>query len=176
MKRLSLSLLLLLSFFSAMAKDEPEVDFFVRVVAQPSEVIKGDSTLVSYVLYATAPFSKAELQNKEIKVKNARVRRLSRHRGGGMSQVREKGRVYYTVVGAQYVVSSEDVGTLTMPSCKFKAAFRFRESSRDPFEEFFGYGGRVFEVESEAKSEPLKIKVKEKPRRTTLEMMNDGLM
>ncbi len=176
MKKIVISLLLLLPFLSVLAKDEPEVDFFVRVVAQPSEVVKGDSTLVSYVLYANAPFSKAEIQSKEIKVKNARVRKLSRRRGGATSQVREKGRVYYTVVGAQYVVAPEDVGTLTVPSCKFKAAFRFRESTGDPFEEFFGYGGRVFEVEREAKSEPLKIKVKEKPRRTTLEMMNDGVM
>ncbi len=168
---------LLFPLVAAQAKDEPEVDFFVRVIAQPEEVIKGDSTLVSYVLYATAPFSTAELLDDDIKVKNARsVRRLIRHRGGGMSKVREEGRVYYTIVGAQYVVATKDVGTLTIPACKFKALFRFRESSGNPLEEFFGRGGRIIEVERKAENEKLKIKVKEKPRRTTLEMMEDGIL
>ncbi len=174
-KKLALILLPLFLLSSALwGRDKTDVDFFVRVVARPSEVIVGDSTLVSYVLYATAPFSDISEKSDKFKVRGANVRRI-RYRSG-TSRVVENGKVYYSMVGAQYVVAPDAVGKISIPSCAFEAVFRFRRSSGHPLEEFFGYGGKVIEVKQTAKSDALEITVKEKPRRTTREMMREGVI
>lgn len=160
---------------AAKDKDEPEVEFFVRVTAKPQDVIIGDSTVISYVLYATAPFSDAELKDK-VKVKNASVRQLPLGRQSGSARVVEDGKVYYTIIGARFMVTPDELGTITLPSCDFEATFRFRKSSGNPFEQFFGYSGPTYEVKRQAKNETQKVTVKEKPKRKTSEMLNDGLM
>ncbi len=176
MKKYLLLLFALLLSVSAAARDKSGVEFFVRVVPNADEVIKGDSTLVSFVFYSTAPVSSATMKPEVLKVKNARVRRLHTGRGYGSSRARENGKIYYTQVGAQFVVATEQLGTLTVPECEFEATFRFRKSSGDPFEEFFGFGGQTVEIKEKAKSEQLKIEVVRRPQRTMREMMREGVM
>lgn len=168
------ALLLATGDIQAKDKDKPEIDFFVRVVANPQSVIIGDSTLVTYVLYSSSRVS--DIKHKDIKVKNASVRQLSNGRRNSMSRVVEDGKIYYTMIGARYMVVPEKIGSITLPSCEFEATFRIRESSGSPFEYFFGYSGPTYEVKSTAKNDPFKIDVTEKPKRKTSEMTNEGLM
>ena len=166
---LSLCLPLQAEGTGASAKDEEGIEFFVRAVPDRAEVIYGDSCLVSYVLYASAPFVKVECKD-EVKVKNARVRRLDIRREATSGYVVENGRRYHTLVWAQYVVAPERMGELILPACKFKAVLGVPEPVRDPFEAFLGRR-RVREVEKSAANDKIHIKVKEKPRHTSKELL-----
>lgn len=150
-------------------KADDGVEFFVRAVPDRSEVILGDSCVVSYVLYASAPLSEVESKD-EVKVRNARLRRLNIRREATAGYVVENGRRYHTLVWAQYVVVPARTGEIVFPACKFKAVLSVPEPARDPFEAFFSRR-RVREIKMEASNGKSHIKVKEKPRRTTKEML-----
>lgn len=178
MKQLiAFGLLLALTVGSMAAKDKDkiQVDCFARVVANPNAVIIGDSLLVSYVVYASAPVGEVKGPDR-VKVKGAGVRRLPVNARTAQSRVVENGRMYYTKVWAQYVVAPEDLGTLTIPAVEAEVTFRFRKSSGDPWADFFRENSEIVEVTKKVKNEPLKVEVKEKPRRTSRELMRDGLM
>lgn len=166
--------LLLLTSLSALAdKPKQEVETFGRIEARAEQIYRGDSLVVSYVLYSSAPFSdiapKAELK----KVKNATFRPLSV--GGRLSQnrVRENGKIYYRMVVASYSVAPTGSGNVVMPELTYEALFRFRKSTGSLLEEFFGHGGEVIEQTEKIKIPSLKLSVVEKPRRSTREMMED---
>lgn len=163
--------LLPLAGVSATAGDEPE--FFVRVHPDRQSVTMGDSCLVSYVLYSSLPFVSVESDTK-VKVKHARVRPVGIDRQATASRVVENGRVYYTLVWAQYVVVPGRTGEIVLPACKFKACLWAESRPRSLLEQFWGIRPEGKVVEAKAANKKIKLEVKEKPRRTTKEMMRRG--
>lgn len=173
-QRFGCLVVLLLTSLSALAdKTRQEVETFGRIEARTEQIYRGDSLVVSYVLYSSAPFSdvapKAELK----KVKNATFRPLSI--GGRLSQnrVRENGKIYYRMVVASYSVVPTGNGDVVMPEVTYDARVYFRKSSGNLLEDFFGPGGGVVNQTEKIKIPSLKIPVVEKPRRSTREMMED---
>lgn len=153
--------------------EKAEVTFFVRAIPDRREIIIGDSLLVSYVLYSSAPFSRVE-SNDPVKVKDARVRPLRIDRDATAGRTMENGRTYYTLVWAQYVVTPEQEGEITLPACDFSATLLLYPAPRDPFEAFFGTTGKPREVKAKAKNDKLRLIVKPKPKRTNEELRRQG--
>ncbi len=149
---------------------------FARVVAEPSEIYAGDSTLVSVVLYSTAPVASAECSTKfRVNGKGkSDVRQLAVNRDATASRVREGGRVYHTLVWAQYVVALHDVAKYTVPQQKFKATLRRAVRVPDMFDRMMGVQPEYRETRVEGVSEELTLEAKEKPLRSTQEMMRSG--
>lgn len=174
-KTLSLLFLFLLCLLPAVAKDKVEVDCFAEVQVQSPEVIIGDSTVVTVVLYSSAPVNTTETK-KELSVKNAHLRALRFNPNATVRRVIKDGRRYYSMVAAQYVLATERLGKLKLSACEYEATFLFRRSTGNPFEVFFGYGGETISVKKTVKAEPVEITVKEKPKRTMEEMKHDGLL
>lgn len=163
------ALLTLGSVLQLSAKGRDDVEFFVRAIPDRHTVVAGDSCLVSYVLYSSAPIAEAA-SDDEVKVRHASLRRIALRRESTAGRVVENGRRYYTLVWAQYVVAPQRMGTVTLPACRFRAVLNVPEAPRDPFEAFFGTT-RSRAVKAEAASAKLDIKVVEKPRRTTQELL-----
>lgn len=173
MKRILTILTGILVSLALVAKDKVEVDFFVRTFCDRNEIHSGDSTLVSYVLYATAPFAKVDCKT-EMKVKNARIRALNINRRSAQGRTVENGTVYYTMVWEQYVVASDKVGSIRIPSLQFEAEFQFRRRPRTPFEDFFGSSEPPLTVQKKTRNEETEISVKEKPLRSSRELLREG--
>lgn len=173
MKRILLLLLAAMTFAALAARDKVMVDFFARLQCDRDVVYMGDSCLVSVVLYADAPFEKVDCHT-EPDVKNARLRERKLFGGRPMGRTQINGKAYYTYVWAQYVLTPEKTGSVVLPAHKFTGSFRIYLESRDPFSFFFGAPRRYRLVEADGESEKLKIEVKEKPLRTTEEIMRSG--
>ena len=165
--RLGCIAILLLTSLSALAdKPKQKVETFGRIEARAEQIFRGDSLVVSYVLYSTAPFSGIAQDAKLKKVKNANFRHLPT--GGRLSQnrVREDGKIYYRLV---VPTGNADV---VMPELTYEAIVSFRQSTGSLLEDFFGGGGVIEQIEK-IKTPSLKLPVVEKPRRSTREMMED---
>lgn len=173
-QRFGCLVVLLLTSLSALAdKTRQEVETFGRIEARAEQIYRGDSLVVSYVLYASAPFSGIVHDVELKKVKNATFRPVAT--GGRLSQnrVRENGKIYYRMVVASYSVAPTGSGDVVMPELTYEALFRFRKSTGSLLEEFFGHGGEVIEQKEKIKIPSHKLSVVEKPRRSTREMMED---
>ncbi|MBR1711938.1 MAG: BatD family protein [Alloprevotella sp.] len=164
-------LLFLITIGSAAQQTTDTPAFFVRTIVQKPEFIKGDSTLVSFVLYSEGEIRTASCKQKALKVKGARARRLNINRETTRGRGRWENRLYNTLVWAQYIVAADAVGTLTLPAIDFRATVRLYERSADPFAEFFGYRRGYKDFEVSASSAKTKISVTEKPKKTTQEIM-----
>lgn len=173
MKRILLLLLAGMAFAALSAREKVKVDFFARLQCDRNVVYMGDSCLVSVVLYADAPFEKVDCHTKP-DVKNARLRERRLYGGRPMGRTQINGKVYYTYVWTQYVLTPEKLGNVSMPVFEFTGTFRIYLESRDPFSLFFGAPQRYRLVETDGESGKLKIEVKEKPLRTTEEIMRSG--
>ena len=105
-------MLLALSLLSlpAFADKKPAEVFMAETVLEKSEIHKGDSLLVSVVIYASQPFDQIGTA-PELKIKNATVRPLRFRVENTQRRVRRDGRVLYSIVCAQYVVCPSETGT-----------------------------------------------------------------
>lgn len=174
-RTLSLLLLFLLCLLPATATDKVDVECFAELQAQNTEVVVGDSTLVTVVLYSSAPVNAVETK-KEVSVKKAHLRSLRFNPNATTRIVVKDGRRYYSMVVAQYVLATEQLGKIRLTGGEYEATFLFRKSTGNPFEEFFGYGGETISVKKQVKTAPIDVTVKEKPKRTMEEMKHDGLL
>lgn len=159
------------SVFAEKAKKE-EPAFFVRIVPQQSEVIHGDSTIVSVVVYSSADLQSVTCTTKgELKIKGCSVRKISNDNARRVVQSRYEGRVYYTLVWSQYVVGSDEIGEYNVPVQEFTGEVRVYQRSNDPFYGFFGsYNYKDYKVK--AASPKTKLTFIEKPQKTTEQLMN----
>lgn len=171
-----LSLLFLICLLPMTMNARTENEFFVRVHQDRTNVYMGDSALVSVVLYATSPIATAECTSKFTVKGKCRLRKLNINRDATKSRVREGNRIYYTLVWSQYVVAPLRTETLVVPSLKFKATLRETLNMPDWIDQMMGAQPEYRDVKVSGHSEPLKIEVKEKPLRTTREMMSDGVV
>jgi len=155
-----------------MAEERGELQ--VRIVPDRETVYAGDSMLVSVVLYASAPIAKAECPTKFSVSGKCRVRKLDINRDATASRVREGRNIYYTLVWAQYVVAPEKTGRFTIPAQKFKATLQQVVRMPDLFDQMMGARPEYKELKASASSEEYKFEVKEKPLRSTQEIMRGG--
>ena len=173
MRLYALALFAFMATATLSAKEKIEIDFFARVLPDRTEIIRGDSCLISYVLYASVPFSKIESKS-EVNIRGAKLRRRNIQREATAGRTIEQGKMYYTLVWAQYVVIPEESNKIVLPACKFSATFFVSKKSQDPFDEFFSNREKPEEIKSEATNAKLIINIREKPQRTQRELMNSG--
>lgn len=157
-----------------MANDKPAVTCFAVITASSEDVILGDSALVTYTIYASSPIHSAKTL-KAAQTKNAQLRELPIRRNGTLGRVVRDGKLYYTLVWSQAVLTTRKLGVATIKPAEIEVRFVFRKSSGDVLRDYFN-GTETFEVKVKAIGQPLKIMVKEKPRRTTVEMIHEGII
>ena len=166
---LALSLLSL----SAFADKKPAEVFMAETVLGKSEIHKGDSLLVSVVLYASQPFDQVG-SAPELKIKNATVRPLRFRVENTQRRVRRDGRVLYSIVCAQYVVCPSETGTYVVPPLKIEGAYRVYQQAQTPFDDFFGVPRKYDVVKAKAATEKVSFETTPKPLRTTRDAIRQG--
>lgn len=164
-----LSILFLLCALPLSAAEK--ADLQVRIMPDRSTIYAGDSLLVSVVLYAPAPIARAECKTDFSVKGKCRVRKLPINRNATAGRTREGRNVYYTLVWAQYVVAPDKAGKYTIPAQKFTATLQEVVWMPDLFDQMMGARPQYREVEARGASETFSFEVKEKPLRSTQEMM-----
>ena len=161
------------------AKEDSDGIALFAVASLPQgveEAYLGDSVIVTLTLYANVDFAKIDNKSDKLPaVKHAKVRRYRADRRLNQEVAVYNGRRYYAVRAEQYAVTPDQLGELTFPAQKYDVVLSVKERSRDPFESFFPFGRtRTRQVQKTCSSEPLKIKVTKRPRRTIEEMRRGG--
>lgn len=157
-----------------MAWRKSEVEVFARTITKTEKITVGDSTLVSIILYASAPFNKVECTTKNIKTEGGYAHPLRIRSHNANSRVRENGKIYYTYVYEQYIVGSEKTGTLKMPELKFNAEFVIYDEPVTPYHEFWGIQPENHIANEVITLPAFSIEVAPRPKRSTKEMMQHG--
>lgn len=153
-----------------------DAEFFARIIPDRTTVYANDSMLVSVILYASYPIAKAECTT-DFKVKghnDCRTRKLAINRNATASRVRENGRIYYTLVWAQYVVAPSAAGKYTIPTQKFKGTLQQIERMPDWFDQMMGAQPQYKTHTVSGTSEPFVFQATEKPLRSTQELMHSS--
>lgn len=153
------------------AKRHEKVEFFAKTLVQQPALTAGDSTIVQVVLYASAPFSEVRCTSKAFDCKGGRLRRLPFHREYATGRTREKGKMYYTLVWEQGIIGRDEAGTMKCTEMSFEAQFTIYETPSDPLAELWGYKREQHTVKAKCKLPARDITVKEKPKRSTRDMM-----
>jgi len=174
MKRLLLLALALLLLAAPAAAQKSAPTLFVRTIVKKTPFIKGDSTLVSFVLYSDAEFQKVVCKTKKLKIKRGSLRKLDVNRARSGGRARYQNRIYNTLIWSQYMVASDDVGKIVVPPLEFECVLRVYQQSNDPFDRFFNRRRSYKDVEMKTKSEETTIEVIEKPRKNTNELLKSG--
>lgn len=167
---LLLSLLPLLASASSAAKETLQV----RILTDPTSIYSGDSMLVSVVLYSSAPVASASCEGKISIDGKCKVRQLPVDRQGTAGKVREGQSIYYTLVWAQYVVAPLQAGRVTIPPIRFNATLQRVVRMPDFFDQMMGARPEYKETKVSATSAPFVVEIKDKPLRSTQEMMRRG--
>lgn len=172
---------LILAFFftlllPSMALAANDDNLQVRLMADPAPTsYSGDSLLVSVVLYASAPIAQASCPDDlSFKGTTYSLRQLRIDRQATAGQVRERGRIYYTLVWAQYVVKTPKAGRLIAQPLKFKATLQQIVRMPDLMGQMMGERPEYREIKAKATSQSLTIEVTDKPLRSTEEMLHDS--
>ncbi len=166
-------LIALTLLFTSAAKPKPgEPEFFVRTVPQKTEVMHGDSTLVSIVVYTTGELQTLTAKDKdELAIKGCRVRKVSNDAQRHVTRARYEGRIYNALVWARYVVSCDELGTFTVPARTFQATVRVYQRAANPYDSFFGRR-RYTDHKLKAESPKEKLSFIPKPRKTTEQLLH----
>ena len=144
------------------------------------EVYLDDSVIVTVTLYANVNFEKIDNKsNKLPSVKKSTVHRY--HAGRRLTQdiAAYKGKRYYAVRAEQYAVTPSALGEITFPAQQYNVVLSVQEKQQanpfDPFADFWGFGRtQIKKVQKSCASEPLKIKVSKRPRKTIEELRKSG--
>ena len=161
------------------AKEDSDGIALFAVASLPQgveEAYLGDSVIVTLTLYANVDFGSIDNTNDKVpSVKHATVRRYRADRRLNQEVAVYQGRRYYAVRAEQYAVTPDQLGELTFPAQKYDVVLSVKQRSRDPFDSFFPFGRtETRRVEKTCTSEPLRIKVIKRPRRTIEEMRRSG--
>ena len=173
-----ITLLLFIVTFATASAEKGTPALFARILPDRTTLIAGDSMLVSVVLYAQHPIAEAEC-NSTFKVtgKNGgkcTYRRLNIDRNSTAGRTREGGKVYYTLVWNQYVVAPNSVGRYSIPPLKFTATLQQVVRMPDLFDQMMGASPEYKEHKEKGTSETFTFEAKEKPRRSTQEILRSG--
>lgn len=166
---------------SILNKDDDITLFAVASLPQGvDEVYLDDSVIVTVTLYANVNFAK--IDNKSNKLPSVKKSVVHRYRAGRqLTQdiAAYKGKRYYAVRAEQYAVTPSALGEITFPAQQYKVVLSVQERTQsnpfDPFSDFWGFGRtQTRQVQKECTSEPLKIKVSKRPRKTIEELRKSG--
>lgn len=145
-----------------------------KIVLDRDKVYVGDSVVVWVMLYTSSPIAKAECTTDFSVKGKCNVTKVDIDRNSTVGRMRQGGNTYYTMLWNQYVVVPQKTGNYTIPTQKFKAFLKQLVSMPDLFEEMMG-AVPMYKVEKvEGVSSPLTFEVKERPLRSTQEMMRSG--
>lgn len=157
---------------SATRAKPTEPEFFVRIVPQKAEVVKGDSTVVSIIVYSSGDLQSVTCKSeKELKIKGCRVRKVSNDNQRRVVQTRLDGKVYYALVWARYMVASDEIGEYNIPEMSFEGVVRVYRRTGD---DFYGFFGRTTYKDHKMKATSLKTKLQfvQKQQKTTDELLH----
>ena len=144
------------------------------------EVYLDDSVIVTVTLYANVNFEKIDNKSDKVpSVKKAVVHRYRSDRRLTQDIAAYKGKRYYAVRAEQYAVTPSALGELTFPAQQYNVVLSVQERRQsnpyDPFGDFFPFGRtQTRQVQKSCTSEPLKIKVSKRPRKTIDELRKSG--
>lgn len=140
------------------------------------EVYLGDSVIVTVTLYSNVNFEK--INNKSTKLPSVKHTTVHRYRPGRrLSQdvAVYKGKRYYAVDAEQYALTPSKLGELTFPAQQYDVVLAVQVRSNDPFGSFFPFGRtQTRQVRKTCSSEPFRINVVKRPRKTILELQQSG--
>ena len=151
-----------------------EPTFFARIIVEKPTIVKGDSTLVSVVLYSDGNFVDARCKSGNIKLKKCQTRYLSNNKRHRTGQAIWHNKRYNTLLWAQYVVKSEKTGKIKFPAQKFTATIRYYQRSVNPFAELWGQRSAFKDFIVKCKTEDAFISITEKPKRNTKTIIDSG--
>lgn len=147
-------------------------DCFIRTIIQKPELVQGDSTLISFIFYTNGELLGTTYSSEPLQIKGATVRKLNLPRQNRNGRTIWNNRLYNTYLWAQYVVTTDVVKKLTIPSIDILAAIRIYDGNADPFAGFFSNNWKSTDYNVKVKSGKAQIKVQEKPKKTTLEIIH----
>ena len=150
--------------------------FFVRVITDRDTIYEGDSLLISVVLYASSPLAQVKAKGTcKTKGKHSlRARTNSQRAIQGQSRIGRQ--VYHTLIWKQYVMTPKMTGIHCFKSPAFQGVLQKCISMPDWTEQIMGVQPQYKQIEVKAQSEKVYVNVKEKPLRTTQEMMRDQIV
>ncbi|MBO4729922.1 MAG: BatD family protein [Bacteroidaceae bacterium] len=144
------------------------------------EVYLDDSVIVTVTLYANVNFDKIDNKSDKIPtIKKSTVHRYNAGRRLTQDIAAYKGKRYYAVRAEQYAVTPSALGEITFPALQYNVVLSVQEKQQanpfDPFSDFWGFGRtQTKKVQKNCTSEPLKIKVSKRPRKTIEELRKSG--
>lgn len=146
--------------------------FFARTVIESPTLIKGDSMLVSIILYSDADLQQIRCNTQTLKLKNATVRRLNFNRDETLGFRNYKGQTFNSLVWAEYVISANEITTIVLPAFKFEGIARTYIPSQQA-SPFLGWWTpkEIKDVHIKTVTEKVKIPVIHKPQKTTKELL-----
>lgn len=146
--------------------------FFAKTVIESPTLIKGDSMLVSIILYSDADLQQIRCNTQTLKLKNATVRRLNFNRDETLGFRNYKGQTFNSLVWAEYVISANEITTIVLPAFKFEGIARTYISSQQA-SPFLGWWTpkEIKDVHIKTVTEKVKIPVIHKPQKTTKELL-----
>lgn len=146
----------------------------VRIMPDRKQIYAGDSMLVSVVLYASSPIAKAEAKSDFTVKGKCKSRKLRINRNATSGRTREGRNVYYTLVWDQYVLTPSGEGEYTIPAQKFKVTLNKVVYMPDLFDQMMGASPKYEQEEVTASSAKFTFEVKQRPLRSTQEIMSSG--
>lgn len=161
--------LLLLPQISATAQEK--LAFFARTIVEKSPLIKGDSALVSIVLYSDGDLQKVICRTKELRLKHAFSHRLKVDREETLGLRNYQGRTYQSLIWSQYVISAKDFTTIEIPAIRFEGVIRIY---RQHLPGSLWKSEEYRDLHYKTSTEKLNIKVIDKPQKTTQELLQSG--
>ncbi|MBB3703136.1 BatD family protein [Alloprevotella rava] len=146
--------------------------FFARTIVEKPALIKGDSMLVSIVLYSDADLQQIRCNTLTLKLKNATVRRLNFNRNETLGLRNYKGQAFNSLIWAEYIISANEITTLVLPSFKFEGIARTYIPAQQG-SPFLGWWipQETKDIRIKTATEKVKIPVIYKPQKTTKELL-----
>ena len=169
-----LSVVFICSLLPSSARSES--DFFVRIYPDKETVYEGDSLLVSVVLHASFPIHHLEEIHPFKHKGKCQVRPLGIRKDPTNGQTRIGNQIYYTLVWEQYVITPQGTGRYEFISPQFKGILHEVTRMPDWIDQMMGARPEYKEHKVKAPEASFSFQIKEKPLRTTEEMMRDRIV
>jgi hypothetical protein len=183
MKQTLLLLLGLMALLCQPLKAKDNIKLFAKAVSEENgKIIVDDATVVSVYVYSNYPIGEVNISDKPVKMSGCDVRSVSTGRRLRQSMTRVDGKPYYTVLGAQYLVSGQTLGRTTFPQLDINVTLlqeekqtRDRESDSffDLFDPFFRRPSYK-KIKKAVRSDLLKMEVVKAPRKSAEQLKSEG--
>ena len=155
---------------------QSEKDFFIKIYPDKETLYEGDSLVLSVVLHASYPIAKAE-ETHPYKTKGKyNIRPLLIDKRYQSTQMMIDNQAYYTLIWKQYVIRPHQNGKILFESPSVKGILKEMTNSPSWIDQMMGIQPEYKSYTLKAKAATFSIEVKERPLRSTLEMMQDKMV